>query len=108
MPHRRAVDSGNLQITFLNTQHFINKIAALPEIQKRASSGLRFLFRLRFSSLDEMCAYYRTVEGRGGWPDYYAGVLAGLRGDREYAEKRLSLVIAAPASQPATKSCGVP
>jgi hypothetical protein len=55
-------------------------------------------YRQRFSSLDEMCNYYRTLDGRGGWPDYYAGVLEGLRGDRESAEQRLSLVVDAPAT----------
>lgn len=53
-------------------------------------------YRDRFSSLDQMRAHYRDL-GDGSWDDYYAGVLAGLSGDRETAEQRLSLVIDAPA-----------
>jgi hypothetical protein len=55
-------------------------------------------YRDQFSSLDKMCAYYRTQDGRGEWPDYYAGILAGLSGDRHYAEQRFLAVVNAPSS----------
>ncbi len=53
-------------------------------------------YRERFSTLDGMYAHYRTtIERHGGWPDYYAGVLAGLRGDRVTAEQHFTSVMAA-------------
>jgi len=55
-------------------------------------------YRERFSTLEDMCAHYRTRDGRGGWPDYYAGVLEGLRANTESAQRRFSAVISAPAS----------
>jgi hypothetical protein len=54
-------------------------------------------YRDRFASLEAMCAHYEKEERHGGWEDYYAGVLAGLRGDRETAERRLGLVLNAAA-----------
>jgi hypothetical protein len=50
-------------------------------------------YRQRFASLEDMCTYYDGIEGRGGWPDYYAGVLEGLRGNRDAAERRFSRVL---------------
>jgi len=56
-------------------------------------------YRERFVTLDEMYAHYRTtIERHGGWPDYYAGVLAGLRGDRASAEQHFSSVVGASAT----------
>jgi hypothetical protein len=55
-------------------------------------------YRERFSTLEDMRSYYQTVDGQGGWPDYYAGVLEGLCGDRASAERRFMAVISAPAS----------
>jgi hypothetical protein len=69
---------------------------AMAEVAAHAAR-LVHEYRERFCSLDEMCNYYRTLDGGGGWPDYYAGVLEGLRGDRASAERRLSSVIAVPA-----------
>ncbi|HEX3626856.1 MAG TPA: hypothetical protein VH280_15700 [Verrucomicrobiae bacterium] len=45
-------------------------------------------FRSATATLDHMYAHYQaTTERHGDWPDYYAGVLAGLRGDRTSAEQ---------------------
>lgn len=71
--------------------------AAMTELADRAARRV-LEYRERFSSLDKMCKHYDTIDGHGEWPDYYAGVLAGLRGDREAAERRLSLVLSAHAA----------
>lgn len=71
--------------------------AAMSELAAQAAR-LVLEYRERFSTLDGMCAYYQTLERHGGWPDYYAGVLAGLRNDRAAAEQHLSSVIAASSS----------
>jgi hypothetical protein len=55
---------------------------AMTDLAVRAARQV-LEYRDRFSSLDDMCNYYETVDGQGGWPDYYAGILLGLRGDRE-------------------------
>jgi len=68
--------------------------AAINELAARAARRV-LEYRELFSALDQMCKHYDTVDGHGGWPDYYAGVLAGLRGDREAAERRFSSVLAA-------------
>jgi hypothetical protein len=78
--------------------------AAIAEVAGHAARRV-LDYRERFSSLDKMCAYYRTEDGRGGWPDYHAGILAGLRGDREYAEQRFASVVNTPAST--TWHCGL-
>jgi hypothetical protein len=65
-----------------------------------ASHAVRLVqeYRDRFQTLDAMYAYYNaTIERHGGWPDYYAGVLAGLRGDRASAEQHFTSVMAASA-----------
>jgi hypothetical protein len=71
--------------------------AAMTDLAARAARRV-LDYRERFSSLDKMCKHYDTIEGHGGWPDYYAGVLAGLHGNREAAERRLSLVLSAQAA----------
>lgn len=56
-------------------------------------------FRERYRNLDEMYAHYRsTIEHRGSWPDYYAGILAGLRNDWKTAESHFQLVVNASAA----------
>lgn len=69
--------------------------AAMSEVASHAAR-LVLEYRERFRTLDEMYEYYRaTTERHGGWPDYYAGVLAGLRGDRASAEQHFTTVISA-------------
>ena len=71
--------------------------AAINDLADRA--GHRVIeYRERFCSLEAMCKYYDTAEGHGEWPNYYAGVLAGLSGDRETAQRRLSLVLSVQAT----------
>lgn len=56
-------------------------------------------YRERFLTLDQMYEHYRlTIERHGGWPDYHAGILAGLRNDWASAEQHFSYVLASPAS----------
>lgn len=56
-------------------------------------------YRERFLMLDQMYEHYRlTIDHHGGWPDYHAGVLAGLRGDWASAEQHFSFVLSASAT----------
>lgn len=70
--------------------------AAIQDLAARAALRVRE-YREQSSSLEAMCGYYDTFDGQGGWPDYYAGVLAGLRGDRDSAQRRLTSVLTAQA-----------
>jgi hypothetical protein len=55
-------------------------------------------YRERFSTLEQMCAYYQDQDRLGNWDDYYAGILQGLHGNKESAGRHFSAVIAANAS----------
>jgi len=55
-------------------------------------------YRERFATLDAVSTYYQTIDGRGGWPDYHAGVIEGLRGNRNAAEQRFSSVMKSDAT----------
>jgi hypothetical protein len=53
-------------------------------------------YRAHFGSLEQMYSHYQGMESRNGWPDYYAGMLAGLMGNRSAAERHSSAVAAMP------------
>lgn len=69
--------------------------AAMESIAAQASRSV-LKYREQFASLPQMYSYYRGLKDRRGWPDYYAGVLGGLLGDRSSAEQHFSAVIAEP------------
>jgi len=68
---------------------------AMEQIAAQASRSVE-RYREEFSSLSKMYAHYRGLAQRRGWPDYYAGVLAGLLGDLDAAEQHFRAVIDEP------------
>jgi hypothetical protein len=72
--------------------------AAINSMATRAAQSVLEL-RERFLTLDQMYEHYRTaIERHGGWPDYEAGILAGLRNDWVAAEQHFNYVLSLPAS----------
>lgn len=68
---------------------------AMEQIAAQSSQSMA-RYCEEFSSLSQMYSHYRGLAQRRGWPDYYAGVLAGLRGDLDAAEGHFRAVIDEP------------
>lgn len=92
-----SFDVGGREEAFRSAAHLEQFEAAIEKVAAQASRSVT-QFRERFSSLEQMYSHYRSIKVRAGWPDYYAGVLAGLMGDRLAAERHFSAVIATPCS----------
>lgn len=71
--------------------------AAMEAIASHASRCVQ-RYREDFASPSSMYSYYRGLSNLRGWPDYYAGMLAGLLGDSASAKQHFEAVIAEPCS----------